>query len=75
MTTTPVSVDTITKLPTELAAWLSQFVEMAHKQFAILWGLLATTGVVGTPAGTKGGYVLLGYGALAHLAENLFKKA
>lgn len=75
MTTTPVSVDTLTKLPQELTVWLSSLVETLHKQFAVLWGLLATTGVVGTPAGTKGGYVLLGYGALAHLAENLFKKA
>jgi hypothetical protein len=74
-TPVPVSVSTITALPTEIATWLSGLVEATHKQFAILWGILATTGVVGVPAGAKlGGGALLVYGALAHLAENLFKK-
>lgn len=73
MTTTPVNLDTVTKLPAELTAWLSGLVEATHKQFAILWGILATTGVVGVPAGAKlGGGALLAYGALAHIAENLF---
>jgi hypothetical protein len=50
-------------------------VEITHKQVAAVWGILAAAGVVGTPGGTKTGYVLLGYAALAHLAENLFQKS
>ena len=71
----PVSptVTSLGTLPTELASWLANFIEITHKQFAVLWGLLATTGVIGTPAGHQGGYVLLGYAGLAHIAENLFK--
>ena len=78
MSTNPpaLSVSTVTALPGELANWLSGLVEATHKQFAILWGILATTGVVGGPAGAKlGGGALLVYGAIAHAAENLFKKA
>ena len=72
---TPPTLSSVANIPTEVTLWLSGLVEATHKQFAALWVILATAGVVGTPAGSKGGYVLLGYAALAHIAENLFKKA
>ena len=62
-------------LPHQLAAWFSGLVSLTHKEFAALWGILATTGVVGVAGGTKTGYALLAYSAVVHAAEKLFAKA
>ncbi len=72
MTTTP-ALPSLSEIPKALTTWLSEIVEISHKQFAFVWGALATTGVVGVPAGAKlGGGALLLYSVVAHLAENLF---
>jgi hypothetical protein len=56
-----------------IIAAVSDLVETTHKQAAVVLGLLATTGVIGVPAGSKlGGGALLLYAAIVHTAENLF---
>lgn len=71
MTTTVTNAE-VASLPTKIAAWISGVIELTHKQAAALLGILTTAGVIRIPAGSKGGYVFLGYAALAHIAENLF---
>jgi len=73
MTATPNS-QNVSAIPKIIASWAAEIVEITHKQVAAVWGILAGAGVVGTPGGTKTGYALLAYAALAHFAENVFHK-
>jgi hypothetical protein len=76
MSLSPAPLPSVSEIPKAITTWLSEIVEISHKQFAFVWGALATTGVVGVPAGAKlGGGALLVYSVLAHLAENLFQKS
>jgi hypothetical protein len=70
--TTP-SLSSIEQIPKAVATWASDIVEVTHKQAAAVWGLLATAGVVGTPAGHEGGFALLAYAVVAHVAEKFLK--
>ena len=75
MTPTPApSTADLLAVPHQLINWFTTFVEDEHKHFAALWGILATAGVVGVPDGAKGGYALMAYAGLAHVAEKLFSK-
>jgi len=70
------SVSSLAAVPSELATWAQQIVEILDKPAAFVWGLLATAGVVGVPGGAKlGGGALLAFALGQHIAENLFKKA
>ena len=73
MITTPIT--DVTGLPTQIAAWAQEIVEIVDKPAAFVWGLLATTGVVGVPGGAKlGGGALLAFALGQHIAENFLKK-
>jgi hypothetical protein len=75
MAATPVSVKPVTDLPKKVAAWISEVVGAFHKEAALVMGILVALGVTPTPAAdskvTSG--LLVGYAALAQLAEKLLK--
>jgi hypothetical protein len=70
------NVPNLAEVPKALAVWVQDVVEILDKPAAFVWGLLATAGVVGVPAGPKlGGGALLAFALGQHLAENLLKKS
>ena len=75
MATTPVSVKPVTDLPKKVAAWIAELVGAFHKEAALVMGVLVAMGITPTPAAdskvTSG--LLVGYAALAQLAEKLLK--
>jgi hypothetical protein len=77
MATTPVSVKPITDLPKKLATYIHEIVDAVHKEAALVMGILVALGVTPTPAAdskvTSG--ILVGYAAIAQLAEKFFAKS
>jgi len=74
-TNATVSVKTVTDLPKRIATWISELVGSAHKEAALVMGILVALGVTPTPAAdskvTAG--ILVGYAAIAQVAEKLLK--
>ena len=79
MTPTPIGnpIPSLTKVVTSLTGFVSEVVSSVHKEAALVLGLLTATGTMPIPAtGEKlGASLLIGYAAVCHVAENLFKKA
>jgi len=70
------SVAPLVNLPKSIATYVSDVVSVFHKEAALVMGVLVALGVTPTPAAnskvTSG--LLIGYAAVAQLAEKLFGK-
>jgi hypothetical protein len=72
----PNPIPSFTKFVTSFTGLVSEVVQSVHKEAALVLGVLTATGTTPVPTGDQKivTALLVGYAAVCHLGDNLFKK-